>query len=75
MRNKLSRTAAEEQGARLPLSVARRNLVNSVMTDSLTGDLRSNQRGKRASINREFVKRHFEAVNRQDAQMDMMRAR
>jgi ketosteroid isomerase-like protein len=40
----------------------------ALLPDVLTGDLRTNQRGNmdQTSINREFVKRHFEAVNRRD---------
>jgi ketosteroid isomerase-like protein len=40
----------------------------ALLSDVLTGDLRTNQRGNmdQTSINREFVKRHFEAVNRRD---------
>jgi ketosteroid isomerase-like protein len=40
------------------------------LSDVLTGDLQSNQRGKmdQTSTNREFVMRHFEAVSRRDVQ-------
>jgi ketosteroid isomerase-like protein len=45
----------------------------ALLSDVLTGDLRTNQRGNmdQTSINREFVKRHFEAVSRRDAQTVM----
>jgi ketosteroid isomerase-like protein len=45
----------------------------ALFSDVLTRDLRTNQTGNmdQTSINREFVKRHFEAVSRRDVQTVM----